>query len=57
MAKNIAQLMVDTLVQAGVERVYGLPGEDQSLPLIGGKEADCHTIGSRRWRGVRQLLS
>src|SRR5438552_18989375 len=25
MAKNIAQLMVDTLVQAGVERVYGLP--------------------------------
>src|SRR5580765_2672129 len=26
MAKNIAQLMVDTLVQAGVERVYGLPG-------------------------------
>src|SRR5207244_543362 len=27
MAKNIAQLMVDTLVQAGVERVYGLPGD------------------------------
>src|SRR6201993_4991508 len=26
-AKNIAQLMVDTLVQAGVERVYGLPGD------------------------------
>src|SRR5258708_18155659 len=26
MAKNIAQLMVDTLVHAGVERVYGLPG-------------------------------
>src|SRR5882762_7578481 len=27
MAKNIAQLMLDTLVQAGVERVYGLPGD------------------------------
>src|SRR5712675_2359418 len=27
MAKNIAQLMVVTLVQAGVERVYGLPGD------------------------------
>src|SRR5438094_10245994 len=27
MAKNIEQLMVDTLVQAGVERVYGLPGD------------------------------
>jgi hypothetical protein len=27
MAKNIAQLMVDTLVHAGVERVYGLPGD------------------------------
>src|SRR5258705_12984497 len=27
MAKNIAQLMVDTLVQAGVERVYGLSGD------------------------------
>src|SRR6476661_7060173 len=27
MAKNIAQLMVDTLVQAGMERVYGLPGD------------------------------
>src|SRR5258706_4947225 len=27
MAKNIAQLMVDTLGQAGVERVYGLPGD------------------------------
>src|SRR5690242_225903 len=27
MAKSIAQLMVDTLVQAGVERVYGLPGD------------------------------
>src|SRR6476659_203657 len=27
MAKNIAQLTVDTLVQAGVERVYGLPGD------------------------------
>src|SRR5437660_832600 len=27
MAKNIAQLMVDTFVQAGVERVYGLPGD------------------------------
>jgi pyruvate dehydrogenase (quinone) len=27
MAKKIAQLMVDTLVQAGVERVYGLPGD------------------------------
>src|SRR6476469_5992078 len=27
MAKNIAQLMVDTLVQAGEERVYGLPGD------------------------------
>src|SRR5690349_6372541 len=27
MAKNIAKLMVDTLVQAGVERVYGLPGD------------------------------
>src|SRR6267154_965028 len=27
MAKNIAELMVDTLVQAGVERVYGLPGD------------------------------
>ena len=27
MVKNIAQLMVDTLVQAGVERVYGLPGD------------------------------
>src|SRR5881409_1816209 len=27
MAKNIAQLMVDTLVQAGVERVYGPPGD------------------------------
>jgi pyruvate dehydrogenase (quinone) len=27
MGKNIAQLMVDTLVQAGVERVYGLPGD------------------------------
>src|SRR6478672_1532045 len=27
MAKNIAQLMVDTLLQAGVERVYGLPGD------------------------------
>src|SRR5712671_3157160 len=27
MARNIAQLMVDTLVQAGVERVYGLPGD------------------------------
>ena len=27
MAKNIAQLMIDTLVQAGVERVYGLPGD------------------------------
>ena len=30
MAKNIAQLMVDTLVQAGVERVYGLPGDSLS---------------------------
>ena len=27
MVKNIAQLMVDTLVQAGVEWVYGLPGD------------------------------
>src|SRR6476661_1834552 len=27
MAKNIAQLMLDTLVQAGMERVYGLPGD------------------------------
>src|SRR2546429_4084924 len=27
MAKNIAQLMLDSLVQAGVERVYGLPGD------------------------------
>src|SRR5437588_10377844 len=27
MAKNVAELTVDTLVQAGVERVYGLPGD------------------------------
>ena len=27
MAKNVAQLVVDTLVRAGVERVYGLPGD------------------------------
>src|ERR1700754_2040037 len=27
MANNIAQLMVDTLVRAGVQRVYGLPGD------------------------------
>src|SRR5438477_8466620 len=27
MAKNVADLTIDTLVQAGVERVYGLPGD------------------------------
>ena len=27
MAKNVAELFIDTLVQAGVERVYGVPGD------------------------------
>jgi pyruvate dehydrogenase (quinone) len=27
MAKNVAELLVETLAQAGVERVYGLPGD------------------------------
>src|SRR5258708_27063644 len=27
MAKNVGELLVETLAQAGVERVYGLPGD------------------------------
>ncbi|MDB6017735.1 MAG: hypothetical protein JWR19_2224 [Pedosphaera sp.] len=49
MGKNVAQVMVDTLVQAGVKRVYGLPGDS----LNGFTEAIRKQEGRIQWIHVR----
>jgi hypothetical protein len=57
MAKTVAELLVDVLVDAGVERIYGVPGD--SLPRS--RRRDCCTdsepSGSSQITSVSRSIS
>ncbi|PZU91003.1 MAG: ubiquinone-dependent pyruvate dehydrogenase [Chelatococcus sp.] len=48
MSRNVAQLIVDTLEQAGVERIYGVVGDS-----LNGLTEALRTTGKIRWLHVR----